>query len=522
MRHFAQTHSERLKLNWISSPLSLQTLPLLALETISEYVARSDPKRRSLFALSSTSRACCAATERERFERVHITLQSTEKLDEDLKRWNDLLGAGRKKYVRDLKISGQLDEVKTADENPWEEQKARLEKTLNVIAQFIATLSGFKDLIWHCSHQVPSSILAILHLKYPRSRLDVCTPRLIQQKNHPRNIESDEYGLVSSPCLHHIHGRYFAYRVDGQVNYNEEVVLRMAAGAAPNLTHVRICRTSYNGTELRNAYGTPRPEWQGFLGGNGRMSGDSQKPLNRRGRLTSLHFDGRVFPEQLQAWSNHISFPELHDFGIDWDTQWLRLDTLAKMARNDEFKALRRLTLSVWTARHAEDDQIDEAISLLISSLNPLQSLKLCMSENPGQKTFTAILQHGMILQVLDFTRYVVTRQNVQDLRGCYPNLREITLPIPRTIGDEHEVRLYRALGTFTRVETISLQLHCSPFNLREEYYKLATRDRPDKRLSFTLSPERVRKTLINAAVDRQLAHSIYRIISNAYAASST
>jgi hypothetical protein len=90
-----------------SSPL--ETLPLLVLESICEYLAHSEFKRHSLFAFSLTSKCCCFAAIGQRFERIRFTLRGRKKLRQNLDRWNEILGIdGRARYVRRVKVVGYM------------------------------------------------------------------------------------------------------------------------------------------------------------------------------------------------------------------------------------------------------------------------------------------------------------------------------------------------------------------------------------------------------------------------------
>lgn len=81
-----------------SSPL--ENHPLLALESICEYLATSDSRRRSLFAFSLSSKRCCAVSDRQRFSKIRLLVEGRQSLESSLARCDDILRLGEKKrYV---------------------------------------------------------------------------------------------------------------------------------------------------------------------------------------------------------------------------------------------------------------------------------------------------------------------------------------------------------------------------------------------------------------------------------------
>jgi len=52
------------------------------------------------------------------------------------------------------------------------------------------------------------------------------------------NIDQDDRALAASPALFSVVAGIRDYELDGQLNYTEEALLAMAAGAAPNLQHL--------------------------------------------------------------------------------------------------------------------------------------------------------------------------------------------------------------------------------------------------------------------------------------------
>jgi hypothetical protein len=172
----------------------MESLPMLVLETICEFLAQCDTKRRSLHAFALTCKECRAAANQERFSRLQIRASNAQQLRDNTEALGDFLGCP-KKYVRIVKITGatraneeqedesdeddltdflaetanDADEIASVDDEDdpyiieprsrvefepagWEEgfspdERARTDHAWTPVAQFISTLA-LKDLIW--------------------------------------------------------------------------------------------------------------------------------------------------------------------------------------------------------------------------------------------------------------------------------------------------------------------------------------------------------------------------------------
>lgn len=531
------------------------------LDSVCEYLARSDSKRRSLFAFSSTCKRCCFAATKQRFERVHFTVNGRKKLRQDLERWNEILGIdGRARYVRQVKIVGHMPLLRTdeADERrevaPDFEQEASEDESDSdqddfckpsqglirrfygagppltreakqeqneawlPLAQFFDQLPNLKDLVYACTNQVPMCILTSLHQYHPKSRFHVHTfslRSLYQLRDHPHDIDPDEFALATSPCLHSIVVWYSGYDTDGRVGYTEEAVLQMVA-AAPRLKSVCMWYSRPgNSTELQIAIRTPRPLWQGFFVGN---PGESLGLTRLKGRLQSLDLDGQhVTPSGLTAWRNHTDFSQLRSLEIRTLLALEALRTLTRMAEDGGFESLRTLALSVSPFEMREQHHMDEAASSLLQTLHPLEDLDL--TGFVADRTFNTVLHRdGETLRKLRFIParerqmqvepYIISHHCIQSLPNQCPNLREVELLITRTNGDEQEVSIYRTLGTLPQLKHASLILDCS--------YPPDLLDKGRPRLDDEQKASRMRDTLINSATDSSLALGIFRAMSHA------
>ncbi len=318
---------------------------------------------------------------KQRFERIHFTVQGRKKLRQDLERWNKILGIDdRARYVRRVKIVGYMpllrideageeravapaiqpetfdDDDEDEDEDDFckpsegrimkfygrdrlltHEEKQEQNEAWLPLAQFLDQLPKLKDLIYACKNQIAVCILLSLHQYHPNSRLHVHTfslRSLYQPRDRPHDIDPVEFVLATSPCLYSIVVSYSGYHTDGRVGYNEEAVLQMVAGAAPRLKSVRMRkRRPPASPALRIAIGTTRPPWQGFFV---LKTGESSELIRSKGHLQCLILDSgsATASGQLTAWSNHTNFSQLHSLEIRKEVCLETLQTMTRMAED--------------------------------------------------------------------------------------------------------------------------------------------------------------------------------------------
>jgi hypothetical protein len=170
------------------------------------------------------------------------------------------------------------------------------------------------------------------------------------------------------------------------------------------------------------------------------------------------------------------------------------------MAEAGVFKCLRILSLFNLGPQ-------DMSVKLL-SALRPLQSLSIRgQISTRGQISETLVSsildRHGTSLKRLSLPSWFVDGY-INDLCKACPNLRGLQLSLRRTHGDEQEVSSYQALGSFPRLERLTLLLDGEDLNILEAY---------DEEGEKELQAQRMRSALINSAIDANLARSIFLAI---------
>ena len=524
----------------------LERLPLLALELICEYLSRSGSRRRSLFAFSQVSKHCCAAANRERFERILLDTGDQQQIEQALARWSYILTVDdRTRYVRRLKIIGSMmigaDEPELgwseyhigfrrgeleeqADENGedilleedafsrpkhfgsfcgsepkcTEQNKARCNEAWGPVAGFIPTFPGLKELIWASTDQIPRCILDTLHGSLPKTRLHMHTfslRSLYQKLDQLHDIDPDEYALASSPNLSSICAPSTTFDTDGNLDYNEEAVQHMTAGIAPNLRSVTMyIQSAGNSPYLLAAIKSGRPPWRGFFAGKEDVTQKSQSSLER------LAFYG-TYHEQLSTWAAYTDFSKLRSLDLRTIVHAEYLQELTEMAEQSIFANLQ--TLSICLGYDNEEIEENEPLTRwstrFFSALPHLNGLHV---QNPMiRATTTAVLtRHGASLKKLHLGN-IASLEEVQEIHNACPNLQNLHVGVRRSAGDEREVSTYKALGSLPWLETLSLDLHYT-FDLTEE-------EESDKEKVA----QQMRSELTNAAIDAELAQAIFRVI---------
>jgi hypothetical protein len=134
---------------------------------------------------------------------------------------------------------------------------------------------------------------------------------------------------------------------------------------------------------------------------------------------------------------------------------------------------------------------------LCLHSLRSIENLHRIVEQH-GQSL------KGLIIAPSGLARSQYPRIDVSDivqLATYCPNLEELRLQIKRSMGSQAECELYKALGKFSNLHSLVLDLH---FDARLE---------PARRHLDTEDLTVLRKTFINAATDEKLALGIWNMI---------
>ncbi|KJZ73142.1 hypothetical protein HIM_07526 [Hirsutella minnesotensis 3608] len=539
---------------------SLITLPLLVLERICDFLS-CDPSRASLLSLALTSKLCAAAASRQRFASLTVTTTTREKLQSDVARWTKLLSDNAAtRFVRHVTIIGYTPMYPDEAYQIYQDEDEDMPTTVRAIsskedcqdyggawscvngpifvpptepapsartyimshdsrwdrqddiwrafAQMLATFTGLRDFTFASGEQLPRCILAILHTLYPHPRLhmplfDLRSLRCFRD-DAPRDIDEHELNIATSPCLWSLASRH-APCVEDEFDFNEEAIADMIAFAAPNLRHVWLERSEFtDGWDIRRTLNTPRPTWR-------------RLPVQQAdgvGSLRTLILDGPQLAgdPRHRTWSLRTDFTYLTSLYLQSGAKAAEYQRLTEIASWGSFRNLQSLGLqSSSKSPYEEDDYIeveDEAVGSFLSALPALSSLTLYGYIR--QHLFYATLTrhgHSLLYLRLFLETRIRTRQLRSLVRHC-TSLRELHLPVVRARGHRQEVEFYDYLANLPKLEKLTLFVYVT-----EPPYGRWTSARAG-RLNVHHRFLRLRDVLINAAIDSNLACSIFRRVA--------
>ncbi|CAI7654291.1 unnamed protein product [Penicillium discolor] len=153
-----------------------------------------------------------------------------------------------------------------------------------------------------------------------------------------------------------------------------------------------------------------------------------------------------------------------------------------------------------------------------IRTFNPLKYLHLCGIRSVS--SLNEIIQHhgpslkGLIVEPSTGVRARIgTRDSgykypeldafgISHLAKSCPQLEELRLPIKRSMGSQDECDMYKALGNFSNLHSLVLDLHFDP------------RPRPVDRMQ-EIETSILKMIFVNAAMDEKLALQIWHLISS-------
>ncbi|KAL3472355.1 hypothetical protein BJX99DRAFT_235621 [Aspergillus californicus] len=460
----------------------------------------------SLHAFSTASHFCCLIANAHRFRYIHFHVRFHDKLRSDIQHWERILEArGAFSSVRRLSFNGEnpdnVEEVGNDDyyrtfkghfeeRDEWTDTRGTWGAVTAIdyhttgswepLSLFLAKLVGLRELFWDVFAQFPKCMLDVLHQDIPRCRLDLVQftiGDLGRDLNGSR--DSYEYALATSPSLASIAYRF--YWIQLHAVYAEHVTMQMAAGFAPNLTQLYLshdCLSHPEDVVVKDSVGPLQP-WQ------------PQHYFQSKVRSLSLHDPG---PEYLANLNKVVPFRQLTTLRLSMFTRFKIMATVAEY----QFNSLECLVLDL--RHHSQPRTPDIVAALLLSRLPPLRSL-LLKGVTYQESTKAALKHHGRSLRRLGIITTLHIHNTWETIAGIHQscaNLRDLTLRIPRSMGDAHEVKLYQELSKISSLNHLTLELDCGASNTR---------------LAGSYESDR-KHVLINLAVDEGLVRAIFAILT--------
>ncbi|KAJ5982823.1 hypothetical protein N7451_012923 [Penicillium sp. IBT 35674x] len=394
------------------------------------------------------------------------------------------------------------------------------------LAHLIPQLPSLLDLLFLLPIQFPECLLDQIHATRPSVRLHI--DRFFLRSLGTASTDPYEYILASSPCLFRLRtihdDGYHPFEEIPSSCYHEDAVARMTSGLASNLREI-ILVCPLPGASL--GQDTP-PEWKGFSQESG------SKDKRKRGNLRLLRFQHwwQITQHRLDYWSRQTDFTQLRALEFD---AFLTSGILRHLAMKFHFPCLKTLVLSNLRKQRETSDDDAEAANGFLRSLPPLMSLTL-HGWYPEISIDAFATHHGPRLRELKLLSYPgeeLTKDSLQALGRHCIFLQDFTLSLRRSQGDSTEAYLYKALGSLPRLQSVSLDLHTaksySPDDIVEDdegnFFNTAFDDEFDRKIPSELlqpGPDfseacngAMREQLINCAIDKTLARSIFDAISS-------
>ena len=555
-----------------SARQGIKSLSLEVLQVIADHL--HETHRQSFYKFRLTSKTCHSATIASMFREIRFTVRNPKTLQYDTDTLIEALSStDSARHVRCLSMKGFLclrpevsdepsigartmddmtyfeeagvDEILAGEEaifpmsgwhvshgEPIIERSSKEDMAWAPVVSLIKRLPGLTTLVYDCRNQFPPSLLDAVH-EHPKCKLKHLTFRL-------RSLLWDvpdpyEMALATSPSLYSVQVRCAWRDSNGDDDFNQEAMMELVAGLAPNLKQLVVANIS---PYMRSAHQRrPRGLWRGlpgFVYGSG------------IGSLTSLSLIGTLngwTPDVLRAWTKHTDFGSLRHLALGggYSLKWGRGmdgEMMEWIVQNCSFPRLETLRA------HFERDKMmverphyaDAAIAFF-KMFKPLDELVVSGPLNP--KILDAIIsQHGPTLQKLSLrpteggtvvangralseVPMVFEQEHLLLIQAQCPALRQLAISVKRMQSNAIETEIYRTFGKMKRLEILFLTLDCSDWRVSRDSTRRnePSFDEFDREMYLDLDflqKGHVRETFMNCAVDETLARSIWDIICRA------
>lgn len=500
----------------------------------------------SLASFASVNKACYAAANVWLFRTIHLQVNTNEpaQLQEEATRWTETLHRAQSRHhVRRVLIVHQPWERKVNNEDffetykvyggdyspinegvfgsdgpfqPWDREK---DSAWLPLAALIGTMSNVTDLVYMPVLTMPPCLLKVLHEQQPQCRLHL--PRFRFKSLHEPTVDPHELGIATSPCLYSIAMQHTWRDSRGSDDWNQEALLRLVAGMAPNLRRVHSlpCHP-VSSPALHHRRGMPRQPWPGF-------PDDAAEPSPGALEHLALLGQGAWSPTVLEGWQRATDFSVLRSLDI---RTWAHSSVLGGAPENIHITlpGLKELRLQIRDMPGSGNSA--ESCVAFLSGLPPLETLDYYGSfGDAGEVLHCIFARHGPALRKLVLSQQVDLPAMLHMQQSC-PRLEDLKIGVKRSLSDENEVAMYRALGRLPSLKELILVLDCSvkprvqPGSSEEHVLPAAE---PEEEFDDPIDRElwhvdgmtkakrgHVRIMLLNTAVDEALAWSIWDTIN--------
>lgn len=368
-------------------------------------------------------------------------------------------------------------------------------------------LPNLADLVVERMRQLPRSILRSLHKNHLSCRLHMHAFSLESQlclKHQPKNIDDDEFMLITSPCLYSIITSH-SYNYSGwKVDYNGEAIIAMLAQYSPNLRHLWTERRSPRGEiGLSENLRTPRPPWSGFFPDGRINSQDAHCPPLKTGNLGSLILDGDhiALGDYIHA-TDFSQLSSLHIMGLV-NSDMMR--ELVQLGQRGGLRLLQSLGLSLG---YDIDPRSNELACELLDCVPSLQYFALDTCDEPEKLLSVVFQRHGQTLRTLSIQGVETSPACVEELQSRCRSLKQLAITLRRKPGDENEADIYRALGRLPQLERLSIWLAFPPPNEEAIDHNFQSSHSDEECEKY------LQRDLPQFAIEADLAKSMFRTVA--------
>jgi hypothetical protein len=488
----------------------LDLLPMEVLQAISNTLDTTH--RPSVITFSVLNRQCRRAATPALFRTIRISISGPEALASAIARWTFVLHTNYSfRQVQQLFVSGDIysdwKQIGQASDHypslgtsaPFEYATAWLP-----LAAFIEKLSGLKDLHFDCDGDFPPCLLASLGNSAPMCRLHIKNFSLQSLRRDSTDevltklleLHASDKALIASPNLYSITvttGGSTSRKSD----YTPEAIFQIMSQACPGLREVMFRHTRWKDAP-RRAQRKPYPGLRLDHNTEGLMTDSTAKA-----ELIKFSLEGRT-EFAYEQWQRHVNFDTLSTLKLIGN---IDSDVVVWAAESLSFPSLSCLELKT-NGWHPSGS------ARFLESLPSLKDLTIDEG-SPQNLTFKAILsQHAMTLQRLSLPRWVYSLRLSRVLRKNFPSLEHLAVKMFRTEGDASELALYTALGSHPRIQSLWLDLDCSVDVGAEKPWATPPPDAQHREVFHR--KQYICRTLINCAIDSNLAADMFRRIASA------
>jgi hypothetical protein len=380
------------------------------------------------------------------------------------------------------------------------------------LVQFLASVRDLTDFAYTCPQPMPACVFNALQEHHPRVRWHISHFNLADypdgdSQDRRANHGVDGKSLLRSPCLYSI--RIFGPKTE------EALVQLIQSGGTSQLRHIHnaTTRSFFRSQDFQTAPHQPGPS--------------PEVPTTPLAQLRTLLFTGYAYrPQAVVVWSTFVDFSNLRHFEYDCDVSKDLLQLFISNAVNSGkawFRTLRSLglTFGIWGSNY-NSAEMDVLLDRFLSLLPPLESLSLQGHVGPLSME-TILSRHGPTLRTLLLPTYsgkelpnCVDAQQVLNIARSCPRLQDIRVRVRRCHGGQKEAAVYRALGRIPLLRRAQVTLDCEDDYDQDLVNEQVEIPVPAEGV-ILLGPEAaeaVRRTVMNLAVDKELALAIWRAIT--------